>query len=113
MTSDDQTRDCFLEVKSVTAKRDENTAIFPDAKSERAKKHLATLLNAVEQGHRAVIFFCIQRSDVTVFKPADEIDAEYGEILRSVSTAGVEAFAYKVTLSTKEIFLDKKIPIVI
>ncbi len=105
LTNHHQKQDCFLEVKSVTAKRDSKTAIFPDAKSERAKKHLTTLLDAVEQGHRAVIFFCIQRSDASVFRPADEIDPEYGEMLRNVSTAGVETLAYKVTISPKEIYL--------
>lgn len=105
LTKKDQSQSCFVEVKSVTAKRDLNTAIFPDAKSERAKKHLATLLDAVEQGHRAVIFFCIQRSDANVFEPADEIDPEYGEMLRSVSALGVETLAYKVAISPKEIYL--------
>lgn len=106
-------RDCFLEVKNVTAKRDETTAIFPDAKSERAKKHLLTLLDAVEKGYRGVIFFCIQRSDVTIFKPADEVDPEYGDLLRKVSQAGVETLAYKATLSPTEVVLNKVIPVVL
>lgn len=100
---------CFVEVKSVTAKRDAETAIFPDAKSERAKKHLETLFDAVEKGYRGVIFFCIQRSDASVFKPADEIDPVYGELLRKVCDSGVEAIAYKVSLSPDEICLHNKV----
>ena len=106
-------RDCFLEVKNVTAKRDAATAIFPDAKSERAKKHLLMLLDAVEKGYRGVIFYCIQRSDATIFKPADEVDPEYGELLRRVSRSGVETVAYKATLSPTEVVLTEAIPVVL
>lgn len=111
LAKQDSSDSCFVEVKNVTAKRDAEIAIFPDAKTERGKKHLKTLIEAVEQGYRAVIFFCIQRSDVTVFKPADEIDPEYGALLREACASGVEALAYKAYLSPKEIYLSEKIPI--
>ena len=104
-------KSCFVEVKNVTAKRDTETAIFPDAKTERGKKHLETLIHAVEQGYRGVIFFCIQRNDASVFKPADEIDPEYGEILRKACASGVEALAYKARLSPDEIVLSEPIPV--
>lgn len=104
---------CFLEVKNVTAKRDLETAIFPDAKTERGKKHLETLIHAVGQNLRAVIFFCIQRSDVSAFKPADEIDPEYGELLRKACSLGVEALAYKAVLGPEEVYLSKSIPVIL
>ena len=111
LSNEKESDSCFVEVKNVTAKRDANTAIFPDAKTERGKKHLKTLMDAVEKGYRAVIFFCIQRSDVSVFKPADEIDPEYGEILRKAGQMGVEALAYKAFLSPEEIYLNESIAI--
>lgn len=113
LTNQDQSALCFVEVKNVTAKRDSDIAIFPDAKTERGRKHLQTLIDAVEHGYRSVIFFCIQRSDVSVFKPADEIDPEYGELLRKAYGLGVEAFAYKAYLSPDEIYLNVAIPVIL
>lgn len=113
LTKQEQRESCFIEVKNVTAKRGFNVAIFPDAKTERGRKHLQTLIDAVEHGYRAVIFFCIQRNDVELFQPADEIDPEYGEILRSACDAGVEAIAYKAYLSPEEIYLNTAIPVVL
>ena len=47
---------CFVEVKNVTAAVN-NIAIFPDAKSLRAVKHMEELMAMRRQGHRAVVFF--------------------------------------------------------
>jgi len=113
LSKQDQSDSCFVEVKNVTAKIDDDVAIFPDAKTERGRKHLRTLIDAVEHGYRAIIFFCIQRSDVKVFKPADEIDPEYGDILRKACDSGVEAIAYKAYLSPDEICLNVAIPVIL
>lgn len=113
LSKEDHSEPCFVEVKNVTAKRGTDIAIFPDAKTERGKKHLVTLIDAVQHGFRAVIFFCIQRSDVNKFKPADEIDPEYGELLRKACASGVEALAYKAYLSPDEVYLNAPIPIIL
>jgi sugar fermentation stimulation protein A len=57
----------------------------------------------VREGHRAVMFFCVSRADVTSFAPADDIDPTYGQVLREVVAAGVEVLAY-ATLVTPERF---------
>ncbi|MDX1810545.1 MAG: DNA/RNA nuclease SfsA, partial [Gammaproteobacteria bacterium] len=58
----DNVVDCYVEIKNVTA-RENNIAIFPDAVSERGRKHLEVLQDVVKQGLRAVMFYCIQRED--------------------------------------------------
>ncbi len=90
---------CYVEVKNVTLAVD-RTATFPDAVSERGTKHLKELIRLRRRGHRAVLLFVIQRAGVRSFRPADEIDAEYGRWLRRAARAGVEIFPYvaKVTL---------------
>jgi len=113
LSKQDQCDPCFVEVKNVTAKSGDDVAIFPDAKTERGRKHLHTLIDAIEHGYRAVIFFCIQRSDVDVFKPADEIDPAYGEVLRKASNSGVEVIAYKAYISPNEIYLNIAIPVIL
>jgi len=101
---------CYVEVKSVTLMVG-GQARFPDAVSARGTKHLRELMAMVEAGHRAVIFYCIQRGDCETFAPADEIDPEYGTTLRQAILAGVEALAYKADVSSDEIKLQTKVPV--
>jgi sugar fermentation stimulation protein A len=72
---------CFVEVKNVTLAVD-GVAAFPDAVSERGTKHLKELIRLRRKGHRAAVVFVIQRQDCHSFRPADEIDTEYGRWLR-------------------------------
>lgn len=101
---------CFVEVKNVTLAVD-GAAAFPDAVSERATKHLKELMWLRRKGHRAVVVFVIQRSDCHFFRPADEIDGEYGRWLRRAVTAGVEVWPYRASVTPKEIVLTERLPI--
>ncbi|ALP53073.1 hypothetical protein Tel_07840 [Candidatus Tenderia electrophaga] len=107
---DKRVPDCYVEVKNVTA-RQEDTAIFPDAVTARGTKHLMELVNMVRAGHRAVIFFCVQRSDVNRFRAAHEIDPIYAETLVFAVEHGVEALAYSVNISPWQIDLSQAIPV--
>ena len=104
--------DCYVEVKNVTASVDSGIALFPDAVSERGSKHLRELMAMVGEGHRAVLVFCVQRSDVNEVRPADGIDLVYGVTLRSAIAAGVEVLAYRAAVSATAVVLEKKIPVV-
>lgn len=101
---------CYVEVKNVTLVNN-NIAYFPDAVSKRGTKHLRELADVVRQGGRAVIFYCAQRSDAQHFRPADDIDPEYGRQLRQSIDLGVEAIAYQAKVSEKSIQLEKKLPV--
>jgi len=99
---------CYVEVKNVTLAVD-GTAAFPDAVSERGTKHLKELMRLKRQGHRAAIVFVIQRDDCDSFRPADEIDQEYGRWLRRAIKAGVDALPYRAKVTPKEIILTERI----
>ncbi len=103
----------LVEVKNVTLCCQETVACFPDAVTTRGQKHLRELLAAKQQGFRAVIFFLVQRGEATAFTPADDIDPDYGRILREVTAQGVEALAYKTEVSTTENRVAEKIPVVL
>ena len=98
---------CYVEVKNVTMRRNlsKTTPVeFPDAVTSRGAKHLIELSAMVKSGHRAVMFYLVQREDgnggVTI---ARDIDAEYGKALDKAQSAGVEFLAYGCTVSTAEI----------
>jgi sugar fermentation stimulation protein A len=97
---------CYVEVKSVTAAVDAGIAVFPDAVSERAARHLEEMMRAVRGGHRAVLIYCVQRADVREVRPADTIDPVYGRALRRAESKGVEVLAYRARVSPEEITLE-------
>lgn len=102
---------CYVEIKNVTAKDSNDHAIFPDAVSVRGQKHLRELMRVVNAGHRGVMFYCIQRTDIIGFRPADEIDAEYAHLLREAVAQGVEILTYKAEVSPRSIALCAPVPI--
>ena len=99
---------CFVEVKNVTLAID-GAAAFPDAVSERGSKHLKELIWLRRKGHRAAVVFVIQRADCNYFRPADEIDSEYGRWLRRAVKAGVEALPYRARVTAREVVLTERI----
>ncbi|HAU14820.1 MAG: DNA/RNA nuclease SfsA [Pseudomonadales bacterium] len=101
---------CFVEIKNLTL-GEGDIGYFPDAVTERGRKHLRELEAMVQQGHRAVLFFCVQHSGVTVARPADHIDPKYGAALRQAHAAGVEVMAWQCDLSAQEIVIARPLPV--
>ena len=101
----------FIEVKNVTLFRDKKTAEFPDAITSRGSKHLLTLIDAIKKGYKTYLLFLIQIQNMEYFKIAKDIDNEYYENYLKAKKAGVNFLAYRCKISSKEIFIDKKIKI--
>ena len=108
----DATRRCYVEVKSVTLCLEDGCGAFPDAVSTRAAKHLAELQAVVENGDRAVIFFCVFHTGIQRVRAAAEIDPAYDAALQSALAAGVEAMAWQAKITPEEIVLQRELPIV-
>jgi sugar fermentation stimulation protein A len=106
------TETCFIEVKNVSMKVGD-FALFPDAVTTRGRKHLETLMRAKASGMRAVMLYVVQRSDVSKFSTADEIDPEYGATLRKAIAHGVEVFAIQAKVTPDEITLAKQLLVVL
>lgn len=108
-------RDCFVEVKNVTAAvNSDGTAVFPDAVSDRGRRHLEVLTARVrDRGERAATVFCAQRSDVTAIQPADAIDPAYGRALRVAQAAGVELIGVAATVTPEGVTVDRRVPVIL
>ncbi len=87
--------DTWVEVKNATLLVDDQIQ-FPDAPTERGRKHLDVLADAVSRGQRGVLLFAVNRPEGSVFTPADHIDPAYGKRLREVIKAGVEVIAVRI-----------------
>lgn len=95
-SSHDPEKRCWIEVKSVSLRMDEDTWAFPDAVTERGQKHLNELMHAKKKGDDAWMFYVIMRgNDITPeklakgFRAAHEIDPEYAKLLEKAKAAGV------------------------
>lgn len=103
-------KQCLVEVKNVTLVEN-GVARFPDSVTMRGAKHLRHLLRHAEQGGTSVAFFVVQHPAGKVFSPADDIDPEYGTVLRKAAAAGVKILAWMARVSLQEIRLDHAIPV--
>jgi len=101
---------CLLEVKSCTLVK-HGVAIFPDAKTERGRRHVRDLVEAKKEGYRACVLFVVQRTDAHTFSPNDETDPEFGKVLRDASVEGVEVIAYYSEFAGDKIALKGKLPV--
>jgi sugar fermentation stimulation protein A len=101
---------CWIEVKSVTLVED-RVARFPDAPTERGRRHLEELTALTITGVRTAVVFIIQRPDADRFEPNIGTDPDFARALRAARQAGVEIYAYTCRLSTKEIVLDREIAV--
>ena len=88
-------------------------ALFPDAPTERGRRHVLELIKAKEEGYRTRILFLIQRPDANSFSPNDELDPKFGEALRKALNHGVEIHAYRSHFDGKSIKLLDKAELII
>ena len=102
----------FVEVKNVTLFRNKDTAEFPDAPTTRGIKHLLTLIDAIKKSYKTYLIFLVQIQNMKYFKIAKDIDEEYYNAYLRAKKAGVNFLAYRCDISSKKIFIDKKLKII-
>ena len=102
----------FVEVKNVTLFRNRNTSEFPDAVTARGSKHLVALIDAIKKGYKSYLLFLVQIQNMKYFKIAKDIDSEYYKNYLIAKKAGVNFLAYRCNISSKKIFIDKKLKII-
>ena len=103
--------DAYVEVKSVTLSRQPGLAEFPDSVTARGTKHLGELAQMAKQGHRAILFYLIQRTDCTEMTIAADIDPAYAEAFAVAQAAGVETLAYDTQITPEGITVGQPRPV--
>ncbi len=102
--------DCWVEVKSVTLVED-GQGLFPDAPTERGRKHLAELTRLRLSGARAVTLFVVQRGDACSVAANSRTDPEFALALQAAHRAGVELIAYGCEITLHSAQLSQRIPV--
>lgn len=94
----------FLEAKCVTLVRD-GVGLFPDAPTERGRKHLQELITLRQRGRQAFVFFFVQHPAGVRLAANRETDPEFGKLLAEAGSAGVGLHAFRVEPGEKTIAL--------
>jgi len=102
----------IIEVKNVTLLRNEDLAEFPDAITSRGSKHLVKLTDSIKKGYKAFVLFLTQIQSINNFRIAKDIDSNYYRNYLIAKKAGVKFLAYRCSLNSKEIKIEKKINII-
>lgn len=85
----------WVETKSVTLVEG-GIALFPDAPTERGRRHLHELMALRRlHGDRVAVAFVIQRPDAAAFAPHPTADPLFAAALREAIGAGVEVTAWR------------------
>lgn len=94
-------------------------AIFPDGwqykkgavVSERALKHLNTLITGIKKGYKSFLFFFCLREDVQYFRPNFEKDLIFTNKIKKAKQKGVIIKAFKLKYSKNNIKFIGEIPV--
>lgn len=103
---------CYVEIKNVTLSRNPPLAEFPDSPTARGTKHLDELAQMAQEGHRAVMFYCVNRTDCERFALARDIDPNYGEKFDRAKKQGLEILAYACDITPDGISLSHPLKVV-
>jgi sugar fermentation stimulation protein A len=102
----------YVEVKNVHFSRTENLAEFPDSPTARGAKHLDELGNMVENGHRGVMLYVIQRDDCDRLRICGDLDPVYARAFERAMGRGVEAYAIRCHITPAGIAATGTMPII-
>ncbi len=101
---------CWIEVKSASLVED-RCALFPDAPTERGRRHVLELTELTQCGIRTAIVFIVQRPDADRLRPKWDTDPAFAHALVAAHAAGVEIYAYTCILTLQAVTLKQAIPV--
>lgn len=103
-------RKIFIEVKGVTLEQ-QSVAMFPDAPSQRAVKHVEELVKATAEGYECYVLFVIQMKGISCFTPNREAQPQFADALMRAQQAGVRILAYDCLVTLNSMVLSDPVPV--
>lgn len=101
---------CIVEVKASTL-RIGSLALFPDAPTQRGRRHLIDLIRATRGGYRTCILFMVHRNGARLFSANSNTDPDFSTALSTARAAGVEPYAYECRWRNNTITVTREIPV--
>ena len=100
----------FIEIKGVTLEKD-GVAMFPDAPTDRGRKHVLEMIDAVKEGYSGAIFFLVQMKGPHIFRLNSEMDPKFSEAVKLAYKNNVDIIAYDSIVSTNDIVIGDKLEV--
>jgi sugar fermentation stimulation protein A len=101
----------WVEVKSATLVVG-RCAYFPDAVTERGRRHVLEMIELTRMGDRCAVCFLVQRPDAHMLRPQWDRDPAFAHALHDAEQAGVELVAYSADVALDEAAIRDRIPVV-
>jgi sugar fermentation stimulation protein A len=111
LLTDEHGQRCIVEVKSAGQVDADGRALFPDAPTERGRRHVLELAEIAAQGERVAVVFVAQ-GDAQHIRIDDAIDPAFASALVDVAARGVEVLGYSCSLSPAGITLGPQVAVV-
>jgi len=110
LTAGGPVTNAWLEAKCVTLVRD-GSGLFPDAPTERGRKHLKELIRLTEAGGKAYVFFFLQHPGGDRVQANGETDPQFAVAMAAAAKSGVSFYAYRVEPGDEQVILTE-VPVV-
>jgi sugar fermentation stimulation protein A len=110
LLTDQAGKRCWLEVKSVSLVEG-TTALFPDAPTERGRRHVLELAARRAHGERAAVLFLVQRSDAAAVQANAAMDPAFAVAMAEAAGSGVEFYGVTTQITPAGARLAKMIPV--
>ncbi len=100
----------LIETKSVNL-IDNGVALFPDAPTERGKRHIE-VLRKLSDTYEPIIVFVVQANFAKIFSPNYKTDEEFSRALENFYLSGFKVMAFKCSVEEGSIEIEREIPVV-
>jgi sugar fermentation stimulation protein A len=102
---------CLVEVKSAGLIID-GVALFPDAPTERGRRHVQELAELAATGERVAVVF-IAQGDARAIQMYTAIDPAFAQALAAARDSGLEVYGYSCPITPTGITFGTAIPVLI
>lgn len=104
-------RQHFVEVKNCHLIYPDGFGYFPDAPSERGRRHLDELASLAREGHSASVIFTVQRTGARGVRPSDLHDPSLARAARRAARAGVRFRALEIEPTLLGYRVERELPV--
>jgi sugar fermentation stimulation protein A len=102
---------CYICLEHVLYANERYEAIFTGG-TNVSDANLEYLSLKKKQGNRAILLYCVLHSGAKCLSFQEEFNNCYANKISAALSQGIEILAYKATISTQEILLNNKIPLI-
>lgn len=100
----------WIEIKSVTWCED-GTGYFPDAPTDRGRRHLETLREIATSERSAWLVLVSMRSDIEQIKPARDVDPDFATSLKAARDSGVHLLGIDASVQDRTLDFTGTVPV--